>query len=68
MVSAVAMLAKIWLVEYHKFIDQPGSHYDRAIRRQEAFRGLQSWHVGGIIEALPMFLFVAFILFYVALQ
>jgi Family of unknown function (DUF6535) len=65
----VALVAKLWLVDYrHRAFDSVGSPYERAIRRQEAYNGVLAWKMGAMIHALPVMLLVALIMFGFFLQ
>jgi hypothetical protein len=54
LISGVAMTAKLWLVKYLHQGSAPGSPFGRAMRRQEAYSGLQAWKLGAVIDALPL--------------
>jgi hypothetical protein len=66
-VSMGAVAAKLWLIRYIAWVREPGSPYQRAMNRQEAFSGLESWKFFRVINSLPIgalisvFLFGAFI-------
>jgi hypothetical protein len=66
--SAGALIAKLWLIDYRKVVGQPGTAYDRALRRQRAYTGLKAWRFSQVISALPTLVLISVILFYVALQ
>lgn len=65
--SAGALIAKLWLIDYRKVVGEPGTAYDRALRRQRAYSGLKAWHFGTVIAALPTLVLLSVILFYAAL-
>jgi Family of unknown function (DUF6535) len=63
-VSMVALAAKLWLVNYsRRTIETVGSHYERAIRRQEAYNGVIEWKMVAVINTLPLMLLVALVMF-----
>ena len=63
-VSMVALAAKLWLVNYsRRTIDTVGSHYERAIGRQEAYNGVIEWKMMAVINTLPLLLLVALVMF-----
>ena len=63
-VSVIALVAKLWLVNYSRQAFSVGSPYDRAMKRQEAYNGLLVWNIGGVINMLPVILLIALYLFW----
>ncbi|KAJ6625879.1 hypothetical protein B0H10DRAFT_2001191 [Mycena sp. CBHHK59/15] len=63
--ALISMLAKQWLQAY--LPNASGSSRQRARQRQARFMHLQAWHVPGIINALPLLLHVALLLFFAGL-
>ncbi|KAF7315424.1 hypothetical protein MIND_00057200 [Mycena indigotica] len=63
--ALISMLAKQWLQSY--LPNMSGSPRHRARQRQERFMHLQAWHVPEIINALPLLLHVALLLFFAGL-
>lgn len=63
--ALVSMLAKQWLVAY--LPSTSGPLRSRARARQSRFMQLEAWHVPTIINALPMLLHVALLLFFAGL-
>ena len=47
-VSVIALVAKLWLVNYSHQVFSVGSPYDRAMKRQEAYNGVLEWNLGGV--------------------
>ena len=62
-ISMGAMAAKLWLIRYISWVRSPGSPYDRAMNRQEAFGGLESWKFQRVINSLPLLTLVAVFFF-----
>jgi hypothetical protein len=62
-VSVIALVAKLWLVNYSRQAFSFGSPYDRAMKRQEAYNGLLAWNMEGLINILPVILLIALYLF-----
>jgi hypothetical protein len=62
-ISMGAMAAKLWLIRYISWVNSPGSPYDRAMKRQEAFGGLESWKFHRVISYLPFFTLAAVFFF-----
>jgi len=63
-VSVIALAAKLWLVSYsHRALDTVGTPYERAMKRQEAYNGVLAWKMGAVINALPLLLLIASIMF-----
>ena len=62
-VSVLALLAKLWLVSYSRQAFSVGSPYERAMKRQEAYNGVQVWNLRGVINILPAILLIALYLF-----
>jgi Family of unknown function (DUF6535) len=62
-VSVTAHVAKLWLVNYSRQAFSVGSHYDRAMKRQEAYNGFLVWNLGRVINMLPVILLIALSLF-----
>ena len=63
LVSAVALVAKLWLVSYSHKVFSFGSPYERAMRRQEAYNGVLAWNLNATINALPIVLIIALAMF-----
>ncbi|KAJ7497568.1 hypothetical protein FB451DRAFT_1076388 [Mycena latifolia] len=63
--ALISMLAKQWLQAYLPNVS--GSPRHRARQRQARFMHLEAWHVPGIINALPLLLHVALLLFFAGL-
>jgi hypothetical protein len=63
--ALISMLAKQWLQAYLPNVS--GSPRHRARKRQARFMHLEAWHVPGIINALPLSLHVALLLFFAGL-
>ncbi|KAJ7495978.1 hypothetical protein B0H11DRAFT_2001413 [Mycena galericulata] len=63
--ALISMLAKQWLQAYIPNVS--GSPRHRARQRQARFMHLEAWHVPGIINALPLLLHVALLLFFAGL-
>ncbi|KAJ7772667.1 hypothetical protein DFH07DRAFT_802799 [Mycena maculata] len=63
--ALISMLAKQWLQAYLPNISGPPRQ--RARRRQARFMHLEAWHVPTIINALPLLLHVALLLFFAGL-
>ncbi|KAJ7691282.1 hypothetical protein B0H17DRAFT_564794 [Mycena rosella] len=63
--ALISMLAKQWLQSYLPNVS--GSPRHRARQRQARYMHLQAWHVPGIINALPLLLHVALLLFFAGL-
>jgi hypothetical protein len=63
--ALISMLAKQWLQAYTSNIS--GSHHHRARQRQSRYIQLQTWHVLPLINALPLLLHVALLLFFAGL-
>jgi Family of unknown function (DUF6535) len=61
----ISMLAKQWLQAYTSNIS--GSSHHRARQRQSRYIQLQMWHVLPLINALPLLLHVALLLFFAGL-
>src|ERR1700733_12833447 len=62
-ISMGAMAAKLWLIRYISWVHSHGSPYDRAMNRQEAFGGLESWKFHRAIYSLPLFTLAAVFFF-----
>jgi hypothetical protein len=62
-VAMGAMAAKLWLIGYMSRVRSPGSPYDRAMNRQEAFGGFESWKFRRAINTLPFLTLVAVFFF-----
>ncbi|KAF8801147.1 hypothetical protein BYT27DRAFT_7115509 [Phlegmacium glaucopus] len=63
-VSVIALAAKLWLVSYsHRTSESVGSHYERAMKRQEAYNGVLAWKMRAVIDMMPLILLVAVIMF-----
>jgi hypothetical protein len=62
-VSVIALMAKLWLVNYSRQASSVGSPYDRAMKRQKAYNGALVWNLGGVINMLPVILLIALYLF-----
>ncbi|KAG6820300.1 hypothetical protein H0H93_002564 [Arthromyces matolae] len=60
--ALISMLAKQWLQAY--VADISGSPLQRARQRQSRYTELVSWHVPALINALPLLLHVALLLFF----
>jgi hypothetical protein len=67
-ISIIAMAAKIWLVRYIGWVREPGSEYNRAMKRQEVYTGMQRWKLHRVIDSLPLFTLVAVFLFGLFIQ
>ncbi|KAJ7747251.1 hypothetical protein B0H16DRAFT_1555262 [Mycena metata] len=63
--ALVSMLSKQWLQAYLPNVS--GSPRHRARQRQARFMQLEAWHVPGIINALPLLLHAALLLFFAGL-
>jgi hypothetical protein len=63
--ALISMLAKQWLSAYPR--SASGSPRDRARKRQHAYMALKAWHVPAIIDAKPLLLHVALLLFFAGL-
>lgn len=63
--ALISMLAKQWLQAYTPRTS--GSPLHRARQRQSRYMHLESWHVLGVINALPLLLHVALLLFFAGL-
>ncbi|KAJ7163561.1 hypothetical protein C8R43DRAFT_285601 [Mycena crocata] len=63
--ALISMLAKQWLQAYLPNVS--GSLRHRARQRQARFMHLEAWHVPGIINALPLLLHIALLLFFAGL-
>ena len=61
--SLIALAAKLWLVSYSRQVFSVGSPYDRAMKRQESYNGVLVWKMDGVINMLPVILFIALYLF-----
>ena len=62
-VSVIALVAKLWLINYSHQAFSVGSPYDSDEAR-EAYNGVLVWNLGGIINMLlPVILLVAHYLF-----
>jgi len=62
-ISMTAMAAKLWLIRYISWVRSPGPPYDRAMKRQEAFSGFESWKFERVINSLPLFALIAVFFF-----
>jgi hypothetical protein len=58
-ISMMAMASKLWLIRYISLVREPGSSYDRAMKRQEAFNGFKSWKFHRVINTLPLLVLLA---------
>jgi hypothetical protein len=58
-ISMAAMAAKLWLIQYLKLIRSAAPPYDRAMKRQELFSGMESWKFRRVLNTLPLFTLVA---------
>ena len=58
-VSMITLFAKIWVINYGHQVNSPGSPYERAVKRQEAYSGVLVWKLGEIIDLLPFLLLIA---------
>lgn len=63
MTSLLATSAKMWLLRYSRRVASPGTPYERAIRRQEAYDGAVAWRLKEIIELLPLLVALAVVMF-----
>ncbi|KAJ7079080.1 hypothetical protein B0H15DRAFT_520511 [Mycena belliarum] len=63
--ALISMLAKQWLQAYLPNVS--GSPRHRARQRQARYMHLEAWHVPGIINALPLLLHLALLLFFAGL-
>jgi hypothetical protein len=63
--ALISMLAKQWLQVYVAHVS--GSPHHRAKQRQSRCMQLEAWHVLGFINALPILLHVALLLFFAGL-
>ena len=59
----VAMAAKLWLIEYIRWVREAGSSYRLAMRRQKAFGGMRAWKLHRTIDSLPIWVLIAVSLF-----
>jgi len=62
-IAMAGLCAKLWLVRYMDQVILPGSPYDRAMRRQEAFGGIKAWRLAMLIDTIPILVFIAVFLF-----
>ncbi|KAF8811280.1 hypothetical protein BYT27DRAFT_7134298 [Phlegmacium glaucopus] len=63
-VSVIALAAKLWLVNYsYRTLDLVGSPYERAMKRQETYKGVRAWKMGAVINTMPLILLVALVMF-----
>jgi hypothetical protein len=67
-ISMVSVAAKLWLIQYIRWIRLPGSDYHRAMQRQKAYTGMQRWKLHRVIDSLPLLTLVAVFLFGVFIQ
>jgi hypothetical protein len=63
--ALISMLAKQWLQAYAPNVS--GSPHHRARQRQARYMRLETWRVLGVINALPLLLHVALLLFFAGL-
>jgi len=63
-----SLTAKLWVVRYMHRVNLPGTSYDRAMRRQEAFSGIDAWKLGMAIDTLPLLVLIAVFLFGLFIQ
>lgn len=63
--ALISMLAKQWLIAYTPSVS--GTLRSRARMRQSRFMHLEAWHVPTIVNALPLLLHVALLLFFAGL-
>jgi len=68
MVAALAMAAKLWVVRYDREVTTPGTPRARAIRRQAVYNGLLAWKMGSCIDAMPLLVLAAVLLFMFFIQ
>jgi len=62
-IAMLSMAAKLWLIRYMSLNRKGGSPYDRAMRRQEAFSGIEAWKLHRAIDSLPLWTLLAVLLF-----
>lgn len=62
-IAITTMAAKLWLFQYLIEVrSMVGSPYDRAMKRQELFNGIESWKLRRVINSLPLFTLISVIL------
>ncbi|KII89393.1 hypothetical protein PLICRDRAFT_71839, partial [Plicaturopsis crispa FD-325 SS-3] len=64
--AMAAMVVKQWL-QFYTFSLSSGTPHDYAHRRQYRYNALVTWHVPGIVSALPLLIHLSVALFLVGL-
>lgn len=63
----LAMLAKQWVREYTKSLGTITNEEERAKRREFRFRGVERWHMSGVMSAIPTIIHISLMLFFYGL-
>ena len=62
-VSFLATLLKLWIIQHERDVNPSGPLYIRLRKRQEAYNGSIVWRLEGCIASLPIMSFIALLFF-----